>query len=77
MGITEIDGNPGMQLHPLYDIIPCEAYVNSPIIVNDSVWGTLNYTSFETREEPFSLHDIEYNEIQATKIAEVIKRTNL
>ena len=46
VAITQIDGQKGMGLHPLYQYIPCEAYLSSPIIVNNKVWGTLNFTSF-------------------------------
>ena len=77
MAITEIDGEPGMRLHPLYEDIPCEAYLSSPIIVGDRVWGTLNYTSFEIRERPFSPRDVEFNEGQARQIASAIEQAGI
>ena len=73
VSITKIGDTPGMCLHPLYEIIPCEAYVSSPIFVDGNIWGTLNYTSFEIRNEPFSAEDITYNEDQAARIAVFIK----
>lgn len=75
VAITQIDGIPGMCLHPLYEIIPCEVYLSSPLIVNGVSWGTLNYTSFEIREAPFSSDDITYNEYQAANIAAAIEKT--
>ncbi|MEY2631465.1 MAG: hypothetical protein RIR00_119 [Pseudomonadota bacterium] len=69
VAITEIDGKPGMSLHPLYDAIPCEFYLSSPILLHDRVWGTLNYTSLDVRDTPFSAEDITYNESRATVIA--------
>ncbi|MDJ0778921.1 MAG: GAF domain-containing protein [Gammaproteobacteria bacterium] len=74
VAITEIGGMPGMCLHPLYRDIPCEAYISSPILVDEQVWGTLNYTSFDIRETPFSSRDIDFNETQARQIAATIAR---
>ena len=75
VSITKINNTPGMCLHPLYEIIPCEAYISSPLFVDGAIWGTLNYTSFEIRGLPFSPDDIAYNEGQAAKIAAMIKKT--
>lgn len=77
VGITQINDAPGMCLHPLYEIIPCEAYISSPLIVNEHIWGTLNYTSFEIRGTPFSSEDIAYNESHAAKIAAAIVKIGL
>ena len=75
VAVTQVDDTPGMCLHPLYQIIPCEVHISSPIIVNGAIWGTLNYTSFEIREAPFSSDDIAYNESQAASIAAAIEQT--
>ena len=72
VAITEVNNHRGMCLHPLYTLIPCEAYLGSPIIVNNSIWGTLNYTSFEMRPTSFTKEEIEFNELQAAKIAKAI-----
>ncbi len=75
VAITQIDATPGMCLHPLYEIIPCEVYLSSPLVVNGSIWGTLNYTSFEIRKLPFTANDIAFNESQAATIAAAIEQT--
>ncbi len=75
VAITEVDGVVGLCLHPLYRFIPCEMYISSPIIVDDTVWGTLNFTSMIAREDPFSLEEIQFNEAQAAKIAAAISQT--
>lgn len=67
---TEIDGVPGMCLHPLYDSIPCEFYISAPIIVFGRVWGTLNFTSLKKRDTPFSEDDIRFIEAQAKRLSE-------
>jgi GAF domain-containing protein len=70
--ITEFDGVPGMRRHPLYDTIPCETYISSPILVDGEVWGTLNYSGFEVRETPFSADEVALNEHDAAAIAAAI-----
>jgi GAF domain-containing protein len=77
VAITEIDGVPGMRLHPLYDTIPCEFYISSPIFVDGKVWGTLNFTSLVRRAIPFSSDDIAHNEADAMKISSAIAATGL
>jgi len=72
IAITEIDNVPGMKLYPLYELIPLEIYISSPINVNGQVWGTLNFSGFEISEIPFSTDDIQFNEDQAGRIASAI-----
>ncbi|MDX9994951.1 MAG: GAF domain-containing protein [Rhodocyclaceae bacterium] len=72
VAITQIDGVAGMRLHPLYDTIPCEFYISSPIFLEGRVWGTLNFTSLEKRDGPFSPEDIAFNESRAARIAACI-----
>lgn len=72
VAITEIDGVPGMRLHPLYDAIPCEFYISSPILIDGTVWGTLNFTSLERRAIPFSTEETIYNEANAMKLSAAI-----
>jgi len=45
LAITEIDGVPGMRLHPLYLDLPLEAYIGTPIMHKGAVWGTVNFSS--------------------------------
>ena len=73
LAITEIDGVPGMSLHPLYSTIPCEFYISSPIMVDGRVWGTLNFTSLGKRDTPFSPTDIAFNEANALDIARALR----
>jgi GAF domain-containing protein len=73
VAITEIDGVSGLRLHPLYDAIPCEFYISSPILIDGKVWGTYNFTSLKARTTPFSAEDIAYNEGNAIRIANAIK----
>ncbi len=76
VAITEIDNKPGMMLHPLYDGFPIEVYLSSPIMVDNEVWGTLNFTSLDIKKTPFSAEDLQLNESQANRIAVAISRLN-
>ena len=77
VALTEFNGVAGLRLHPLYTFIPCEMYISSPIIIDGSVWGTLNFTSLISRDYPFSMEDIQYNEAAAGKIAAAVSQTKL
>ena len=67
IAITEIDGHPGLQHHPLYMALALEAYIGSPIFVDGQVWGTLNFSCMQIRDKPFTDEEIQFNE-NATKI---------
>jgi len=69
IAITELDGCNGLQKHPLYKALPLEAYISSPILVNDEVWGTINFSSMILRPNGFSKEDIQFNEDAANKIS--------
>lgn len=72
VALTRIDDVLGMSLHPLYDAIPCEFYISSPIHRAGQVWGTLNFTSLDKRATPFSAADIAFNEENAAAIARAL-----
>ncbi|TLU61005.1 GAF domain-containing protein [Thalassotalea litorea] len=69
IALTQIDDIPGLQLHPLYDSLALEAYISSPIIVDNNVWGTVNFSCMQVREKPFSDSDIAFVENAASSIA--------
>ena len=73
LALTEFDGQPGLQRHPLYENLPLEAYISTPIIHNEIIWGTLNFTSMKIREQPFSIHDIDYVVSLADKVSVKLK----
>lgn len=45
--------------HPCFDKFKLETYLGLPVRINGKVWGTLNFTSPETRITPFTELDIE------------------
>ena len=58
VAITEIDGVKGLSNHPLYINNTLEAYIGSPIIVDDKIWGTVNFSSLIIREQIFTAAEI-------------------
>ena len=66
---TEIDGEIGMKLHPLYVSLPVEAYISAPIHHEGQVWGTVNFTSSKIHP-PFSKENIECVEAYAATVSE-------
>lgn len=77
VAITEVDGVSGMRLHPLYGRIPCELYISAPIMVAGKVWGTLNFTSLDKRDTPFTADDIAFIEARATRIAAAVAEAGM
>ena len=69
IAITELEGKPGMQCHPLYNNLPIEAYISTPILKRGIIWGTLNFSSMILRSRPFSDRDIEFIEYSAKRIS--------
>lgn len=73
IALTEMDGLPGLQRHPLYQSLPLEAYISAPIIIGGRVWGTINFSSMGIRPQPFSPDDIQRLEHAAAAIARQIQ----
>ncbi len=69
LAMTELEGKPGLQCHPLYKDLPIEAYISTPILKNRNIWGTLNFSSMIKRTNPFSHEDIQFIENAARRIS--------
>jgi len=59
-GVHNIQNPEGRKLHPLYENIKLNAYIGLPIYKDNQVYGTLNFSSKEVREEPFSSSQISF-----------------
>jgi GAF domain-containing protein len=68
IALTELDGIPGLECHPLYKDLPLEAYISTPILKHGVIWGTLNFSSMVLKSFPFSDNDIEFIESSAKRI---------
>jgi len=75
IALTELDGKPGLQCHPLYKNLPIEVYISTPIKKHGIIWGTLNFSSMIFRSQPFSDSEIEYIEYSAKRISSALSHT--
>lgn len=73
IALTQLNGVPGLRKHPLYAGLPLESYIAAPIIVDNKIWGTLNFSSMKIRSQPFSLNDVETIELYAAKIQSILE----
>ena len=69
IALTELDGKPGLECHPLYKALPLEAYISTPVLKHGVIWGTLNFSSMVLISTPFSYGDIEFIESSAKRIS--------
>lgn len=58
--------------HPVYVNLRLEAYLSSPIFVNDKLYGTLNFTSVSPRKHGFSEHEHDLISMMASAIGNFI-----
>lgn len=72
IALTEIDGIRGLKRHPLYMDFALEAYISAPIFFNNSVWGTINFSSLILRKEKFSSRDVSLVELYAEQLSELL-----
>ncbi|HBF70182.1 MAG TPA: hybrid sensor histidine kinase/response regulator, partial [Alteromonas australica] len=56
---ANIDAYPGAS-HPCYDKFKLRRYIASPIYVNNKCYGTLNFSSEQASDNPFSNLDYDY-----------------
>jgi GAF domain-containing protein len=75
IAIAEIDGHRGLKGHPLYEGLPLEAYIGSPILVRGSVWGTINFSCLKIRDDDFAAKDIAVVEYMAKKLADFLEKS--
>ena len=58
-----------MLKHPVYLTIQLRAYIGTPLIIDDQVWGTLSFSSRLPKQPNFSTADYELVESLADEIA--------
>ena len=60
VALTEMAGEIGLKKHPLYTPGFIETVISSPIIVNDKVWGTINFSCKKFRNTSYTDNDVIY-----------------
>jgi signal transduction histidine kinase len=61
-----------MNCHPAYQNLKLEAYLSAPIFVERYLYGTLNFTSTESRANGFSRHKHDLIALMANSIGNYI-----
>ncbi|MBW7471466.1 PAS domain-containing protein [Marinobacter sp. M216] len=60
--------------HPCYELFGLESYVAAPIYLHDRLFGTLNFSSPEPREQGFSETEVTFVTLLARWVAGVLER---
>ena len=63
-----------MLKHPVYLNTQLRAYIGTPIVLNEGIWGTLNYSSLRPRKRVYSKDEIKFLESQAIAVANILER---
>lgn len=72
----QVGNTPEMRLHPIYQSIQLESYIGTPIMGKEGdVRGTVSFTSHNARAMIFSPNEIQFIEILAKRLAEVLDLT--
>lgn len=58
-----------MKNHPVYLNLRLESYIGTPIIINEKIWGTLNFSSLKARRKRYEKEDIDFIVKMAEKVA--------
>nr|WP_282103451.1 diguanylate cyclase [Halomonas getboli] len=69
---TEAGKDPRISGHPCYQTFGLESYIGTPLRLNGEVWGTLNFSSAQPRQEPFDQMEIELVRLIADAVERVI-----
>lgn len=62
-----------MKTHPVYENMKLESYISAPIYVKSKLYGTLNFSSTETRAFGFSEHERDFISIMADSIGSFLE----
>ncbi|MGL1902139.1 MAG: GAF domain-containing protein [Fibrobacterales bacterium] len=74
IALTEIDGIKGLKRHPLYLDFSLEAYISAPIFIQNTVWGTINFSSLAIRMHSFNEKEVYLVEYYATELSNILNQ---
>ncbi|RMH52106.1 MAG: PAS domain S-box protein [Bacteroidetes bacterium] len=72
IGYTHVGRMEEMCEHPVYQAMKLESYLSTPLIVDGTLYGTLNFTSTEPRAQEFTDQDFNLIELMAQSISRMI-----
>jgi len=68
-------GTSSIRNHPCYENFKLESYIGAPIVVNGERYGTLNFSSVEIHQHPFSSNELTLIQLLAQWIGNELSRT--
>ena len=74
---NNIGTNSKLSQHPVYQNLKLECYISTPILVNEEIYGTLNFSSTQVRSRDFSIHEQEFLELMAQSIGKYIEANQI
>jgi diguanylate cyclase (GGDEF)-like protein/PAS domain S-box-containing protein len=74
VAVHNVSRDPALCEHPAYQTLGVEAYLAAPIPVRGEVFGTLNFSALQPRNEPFAEDEIEFVELMAGAIGQSLER---
>lgn len=72
IGLINLRGELNLCKHPLYEGLPLDTYIGTPIYKNGNAWGTLNFSSMLKRPHPFTAEEIRFIEAEAAQISRAL-----
>ena len=73
IGLPHVGTLEEMKDHPVYENMKLESYISAPILVDNKLFGTLNFSSTSPRQFGFSEHEKDLIIIMSNSIASFIK----
>lgn len=77
ISIENVSKNSQFHMHSVYSGIEIGSYISAPIWVSDKLWGTISFSSKQTKEERFSIDDYEFITLIANSIGSLIESNQL
>lgn len=77
MAVNHVALSDTLSVHPAYIEARLEAYIATPIRVNEEIFGTLNFTSKSARAREFDATDTELIELMAAHIGRFLEQTSI
>ncbi|MGM0563324.1 MAG: diguanylate cyclase [Pseudomonadota bacterium] len=74
IALDHVGSNAKMRQHPVYQSAKLESYIATSIWVEGKRFGTLNFSSQQPREVPFTQDDIDWIELMARALGHTLER---
>lgn len=59
--------------HPCYLSTQLRAYIGTPLILNEQIWGTLNFSSLKPKQPEFTQADFATVEVLAQRVTNILE----